>query len=160
MRRLSSAIGMALALMAAPAVAQTVAVTNVTLALGDGSDPIANGTVVMRDGRIVAAGQGVVIPAGAERIDGRGQVGCAWYNFGLFAAWPDRTGDWRRGRRRCSERQEPVQRGDRYRTGDQPVHHHNRREPHRGRHARDRRATGGTVDLRRAGRGDRSWQST
>jgi imidazolonepropionase-like amidohydrolase len=64
---------MALALMAAPAVAQTVAVTNVTLALGDGSDPIANGTVVMRDGRIVAAGQGVAIPAGAERIDAAGK---------------------------------------------------------------------------------------
>jgi hypothetical protein len=48
-------------------------VTNVTLALGDGSDPIANGTVVMRDGRIVAAGQGVAIPAGAERIDAAGK---------------------------------------------------------------------------------------
>jgi hypothetical protein len=74
---------MALALMAAPAVAQTVAVTNVTLALGDGSDPIANGTVVMRDGRIVAAGQGVVIPAGAERIDAAGK----WVAPGIISGF-------------------------------------------------------------------------
>ncbi|MDQ3079220.1 MAG: amidohydrolase family protein [Pseudomonadota bacterium] len=82
MRRLSSAIGMALALMAAPALAQTVAVTNVTLALGDGSDPVANGTVVMRDGRIVAAGQGISIPSNAERIDGGGK----WAAPGMFSS--------------------------------------------------------------------------
>ena len=73
MKRLTSAIGLALALIAAPGFAQTVAVTNVTLALGDGSEPIPGATVVMRDGRIVAAGQSVAVPSNAERIDARGK---------------------------------------------------------------------------------------
>ena len=74
MKRFSSAAGLALAVtLASPAVAQTVAITNVTLALGDGSEPIADATVVMRDGRIVAAGRGVAVPANAERIDARGK---------------------------------------------------------------------------------------
>ena len=74
MKRLSSALGIALAMiMAAPTIAQTVAITNVTLALGDGSEPITNANVVMRDGRIVAAGQGVAVPANAEQIDARGK---------------------------------------------------------------------------------------
>ena len=74
MKPLSSVLGVALALsMAAPALAQTVAITNVTLALGDGSEPIPDATVVMRDGRIVAAGPSVAVPTNAERIDGRGK---------------------------------------------------------------------------------------
>ena len=74
MKRFSSAAGLALAVtLASPAVAQTVAITNVTLALGDGSEPIADATVVMRDGRIVAAGRGVAVPPNAERIDARGK---------------------------------------------------------------------------------------
>ena len=36
--------------------AQTIAITGGTVALGDGSDPIPNGTVVIRNGRIAAAG--------------------------------------------------------------------------------------------------------
>ncbi|HSG34145.1 MAG TPA: amidohydrolase, partial [Sphingomonadaceae bacterium] len=40
--------------------AQDFAVTGATLALGDGSDPIANGTVVIREGKVVAAGRDVV----------------------------------------------------------------------------------------------------
>nr|MDQ3074627.1 amidohydrolase [Pseudomonadota bacterium] len=62
MKRLTSGISLAFALMAAPAFAQTVAVTNVTLALGDGGEPIPDATVVMRDGRILAAGRGVAVP--------------------------------------------------------------------------------------------------
>ena len=74
MKRFSSAAGLALAVtLASPAVAQTVAITNVTLALGDGSEPIADATVVMRDGQIVAAGRGVAVPPTAERIDARGK---------------------------------------------------------------------------------------
>ena len=74
MNRFSSAVGLALAMtLAAPALAQSVAITNVTLALGDGSEPIADATVVMRDGRIVAAGRSVAIPANTEQIDGRGK---------------------------------------------------------------------------------------
>jgi imidazolonepropionase-like amidohydrolase len=82
MKRRSSAIGLVLALMATPAFTQTVAVTNVTLALGDGSEPISDATVVMRDGRIVAAGQGVAIPSGAEQVDGRGK----WAAPGMISA--------------------------------------------------------------------------
>jgi imidazolonepropionase-like amidohydrolase len=41
-----------------PATAQTVAVTNARLVIGDGSAPVEGGTVVVRDGRVVAAGAG------------------------------------------------------------------------------------------------------
>ena len=74
MKRLTSALGVALALtLAAPALAQTVAITNVMLASGDGGEPQPGATVVMRDGRIVAAGAGVAVPAGAQQIDGSGK---------------------------------------------------------------------------------------
>jgi imidazolonepropionase-like amidohydrolase len=71
------------ALIAAPAVAETVAITGGTVAIGDGSAPIEGGTVVMRDGRIVAAGRGVAIPAGARQIDATGK----WVAAGIFAGF-------------------------------------------------------------------------
>ncbi|MFW2852482.1 amidohydrolase family protein [Sphingomonas sp. TX0543] len=75
----------AAALTAAPAVAQTVAITGATVALGDGSAPIRNGTVVFRDGRIVAAGENVAVPAGAEVIAANGK----WVSPGLIAGFTD-----------------------------------------------------------------------
>ena len=36
--------------------------------------PIANGTVLIRDGRIIAVGTNVAIPPGARRIDARGKI--------------------------------------------------------------------------------------
>ena len=36
--------------------------------------PIDNGTVLIRDGRIVAVGASVVVPAGAQRIDATGKI--------------------------------------------------------------------------------------
>ncbi|WCT72006.1 amidohydrolase family protein [Sphingomonas naphthae] len=66
---------------AAPAVAQTVAITGGTVALGDGSAPIPNGTVVFSNGRIVAAGAGVAAPAGATVIDATGK----WVAAGIVA---------------------------------------------------------------------------
>ena len=64
-----------LALLApAPAAAQTTAVVNGRVAIGDGSPPIENGVVLIRDGRIVAAGAGIAIPTGAERIDAGGKL--------------------------------------------------------------------------------------
>ena len=42
-----------------PAAAQDFAITNATVATGDGSDPIENATVLVRGGKIVAAGAGV-----------------------------------------------------------------------------------------------------
>lgn len=74
-------IGAALAALAVPAAAQDVAITNATIATGDGSAP-ATGTVVVRGGRVVAAGPGVAVPAGIQAIDGTGK----WVTPGLFAA--------------------------------------------------------------------------
>lgn len=61
------------ALLAAPAAAQTVAVEGGTVHTMVGA-PIENGTVLIRDGRIVAVGRDVQVPAGALRIDARGKV--------------------------------------------------------------------------------------
>lgn len=57
------------------------AIVNATVALGDGSAPIPGGTVLVRGGRIVAAGAGVAVPAGVPTIDGTGK----WAGPGLVA---------------------------------------------------------------------------
>ena len=72
----------AAALIAAPAAAQDLAIANATLATGDGSAPVENATVIVRDGRVVAAGRGTSVPAGMTAIDGTGM----WVTPGLFAA--------------------------------------------------------------------------
>jgi imidazolonepropionase-like amidohydrolase len=69
----------AAALLAAPAAAQTIAVTGGTVYPVSGA-PIPNGTVLIRDGRIVAVGAGIAIPEGARRIDATGK----WVTPGLF----------------------------------------------------------------------------
>ena len=56
-----------------PARAETVAIVGATVHTAAGA-PIADGTIVMRDGRIVAVGRDVEVPADARRIDGRGRV--------------------------------------------------------------------------------------
>lgn len=66
-----------------PAAAQTVAVTNARLVIGDGSAPVEGGTVVVRDGRVVAAGAGVAVPAGVPVVDAGGR----WVTPGLFAGF-------------------------------------------------------------------------
>jgi imidazolonepropionase-like amidohydrolase len=66
-----------------PAAAQTVAITNGVVATGDGSEPIQGGTVVIRNGRVVAAGAGVRIPAGAEVIDATGK----WVTPGIVSGF-------------------------------------------------------------------------
>jgi imidazolonepropionase-like amidohydrolase len=53
--------------------AQTIANTGGTVYPVSGA-PITNGTVLMRDGRIVAVGAGVAIPGDAQRIDATGKV--------------------------------------------------------------------------------------
>jgi imidazolonepropionase-like amidohydrolase len=57
----------------APASAQTIAITGGTVH-PVGAPVIEGGTVLIRDGRIVAVGRNVAIPAGARRIDARGKV--------------------------------------------------------------------------------------
>jgi len=66
-----------------PLAAQTIAITNGTVVIGDGSDPIIGGTVVVRDGRVVAAGRGVRAPANAEVIDAGGK----WVTPGIVAGF-------------------------------------------------------------------------
>ena len=48
----------AVAAFATPAVAETIAITGGRLIVGDGSAPVEGGTVVIRDGNVVAAGSG------------------------------------------------------------------------------------------------------
>jgi imidazolonepropionase-like amidohydrolase len=69
--------------VAAAGSAETVAITNGTVATGDGSGPVQGATVVIRDGRIVAAGQGVAVPAGARVIDATGK----WVTPGIVAGF-------------------------------------------------------------------------
>ena len=57
--------------MANPAVAQTIAITGGTVLTAIGDESIENGTVIIRDGRIVAVGAGLAVPAGATVIDAR-----------------------------------------------------------------------------------------
>lgn len=75
-------LGAALAALSVPAVAQDMAITNATVATGDGSEPIQGATVVIRGGKVVVAGAGVAVPAGVQAIDGTGK----WVTPGLFAA--------------------------------------------------------------------------
>ena len=66
--------------LAAPAGAQDVAVTNATVATGDGSAPIEGATVIVRGGKVVAAGRDLAVPAGVRTIDGTGR----WVTPGVF----------------------------------------------------------------------------
>lgn len=76
------ALLLATALIAAPACAETIAITGGTVAIGDGSAPV-QGNVVVRDGRIVAAGPGVAVPAGARTVDATGK----WVAAGIVAGF-------------------------------------------------------------------------
>ena len=74
MRRLTTTLAVALVGVAGLRVrAQTIAITGGTVYPVSGA-PISNGTVLMRDGRIVAVGAGVAIPADAQRIDASGKI--------------------------------------------------------------------------------------
>jgi len=66
---------LAAAALAATSTAQaaTVAIVNAHI-LNPGAAEIANGTVVIRDGKIVAVGANVTAPAGAQVVDARGAV--------------------------------------------------------------------------------------
>jgi imidazolonepropionase-like amidohydrolase len=68
---------------AAPAWAQTIAITGATVVVGDGTPPIEGGTVVMANGRITAAGRGIAIPAGATVVEARGK----WVTPGIVAGF-------------------------------------------------------------------------
>lgn len=80
MRRLFSAL-VALATVAAPAFAQTIAITGGRVFPVSGP-VIDNATVLIRDGKIVQVGTNVSIPADARRIDASGK----WVTPGLVDA--------------------------------------------------------------------------
>lgn len=80
MRRL---LALAASLLAAPVLAQTVAISGGRVVVGDGTPPIENGTVLVSNGRVVAAGRNVAVPAGAERIDAAGK----WVTPGIVAGF-------------------------------------------------------------------------
>jgi imidazolonepropionase-like amidohydrolase len=82
-RLLRTSLGVLALSLATPGLAQTLAITGGTVALGDGSEPIRGGTVVVRDGRVLAAGSGVAVPAGAQRVDATGK----WVTPGIVAGF-------------------------------------------------------------------------
>lgn len=84
-RLVSGTLAALLAAVATPALAQDMAVTNGTLVIGDGSAPIERGTVLVRGGKVIAAGKDVAIPAGVRTIDAKG----GWITPGLFVAVTD-----------------------------------------------------------------------
>ncbi len=71
------------ALSGLPASAKTIAIINGTVATIANPDPIENGTVIMRDGRIAAVGAHLAVPSRAEVIDAKG----GWVTPGLIAAY-------------------------------------------------------------------------
>jgi imidazolonepropionase-like amidohydrolase len=68
---------------ATPAFAQSVAITGGKVIIGDGSAPIDNATILIANGRVVAAGIGVAVPAGTRTIDAKGK----WVTPGIVAGF-------------------------------------------------------------------------
>ncbi|HEX8111570.1 MAG TPA: hypothetical protein VF516_27760, partial [Kofleriaceae bacterium] len=58
---------------AAPAAADTIAITGATI-YQRSDRKLDSATIVIRDGRIAEVGAGVAVPAGATRIDGKGKI--------------------------------------------------------------------------------------
>lgn len=84
MKRLLTLAASAAALAAAatlPAAAQDVLITNARVVIGDGSEPVDGASVLVRGGRVVAAGRNVAAPAGVPSLDAGGR----WVTPGLFA---------------------------------------------------------------------------
>ncbi len=72
MKRLFPLLATAAAVVALPAAAQSVAIVNAKLVIGDGTAPIDGGTVLIRDGKVVAAGAQVAVPQGMQTVDAGG----------------------------------------------------------------------------------------
>ncbi|HEX5831606.1 MAG TPA: hypothetical protein VFY16_11535, partial [Gemmatimonadaceae bacterium] len=76
------ALAVAALLAASPADAQTIAITGGKVYPVSGA-PIEHGTVLLRDGKIVAVGADVTVPADARRIDATGK----WVTPGFVNAF-------------------------------------------------------------------------
>ena len=82
-------IAVTLLAAATPVAAETFVISGGTVALGDGSEPIPNGQVVIRDGKVVAAGDiRMKLPDGTRVIDATGK----WVTPGIVAGLPERAG--------------------------------------------------------------------
>lgn len=81
MRLMAATLAAGAFLLQAPAGAQTIAITGGTVYPVSGPK-IENGTVLVGDGRIVAVGSNVSIPADARRVDASGK----WVTPGIFNA--------------------------------------------------------------------------
>ena len=81
MKRALTLAASVLALVSGAANAQDIAITNATVATGDGSAPIDNATVIIRGGKVVAVGQEVRPDPAIPTLDGTG----TWVTPGLFA---------------------------------------------------------------------------
>lgn len=73
------------ALFGFKASAQTVAITGGKVVIGDGSDPVDGATVLVQDGKVIAVGRDVVVPAGVRKVDASGK----WVTPGLVVAITD-----------------------------------------------------------------------
>ena len=71
--------------VASPALAQSVAITGGKVVIGDGTDPIDGATVLVQDGKVIAVGRDVVVPAGVRKVDASGK----WVTPGLVVAVTD-----------------------------------------------------------------------
>ncbi len=80
-RLLGLAASVAALAAAAPAWAQDVFITNARIVIGDGSEPIDGASVLVRGGRVVAAGRNVAAAQGVPALDAGGR----WVTPGLFA---------------------------------------------------------------------------
>ena len=78
---LSTMVATMILLAGVPSAAQTIAITGGRVYPVSGP-PIDNGTVLIRDGRVVAVGTNVSIPANAKRVDATGK----WVTPGIFNA--------------------------------------------------------------------------
>jgi imidazolonepropionase-like amidohydrolase len=81
--RIAHALAGALGLLSAAASAETIAITNGRVHTVSAQGVVEGGTVLIRDGRIVAVGKSVAVPADARVVDAKGK----WVTPGLFSAW-------------------------------------------------------------------------
>ena len=76
--RVFAALALTLAAVSSPTAAQTFAVINAHLLTAGPVGEVENGTIVVRDGRIVSAGANVAVPAGVQAIDAGGAIVTPW----------------------------------------------------------------------------------
>ncbi|MFV0644581.1 MAG: amidohydrolase, partial [Sphingomonadaceae bacterium] len=81
----ASLLAATLPLLPSLAAAQDFAIIHATMATGDGSEPIDNASIVVKNGKITAIGKDVPIDAKSEVIDASGK----WVAPGIFAAMTD-----------------------------------------------------------------------